>query len=61
MKPGWKSKSGLLLALCVNFAYADEATDERITKLQKMLEEQQGQMKAMADELKALQGARGEG
>jgi len=59
MKPGWKSKSGLLLALCVNFAYADEATDERITKLQKMLEEQQGQMKAMADELKALQGARG--
>lgn len=59
MKPGWKLKCGLLLALCVNLAYADDATDDRVAKLQKMLEEQQGQMKAMADELKALQGARG--
>ncbi len=59
MKPGWKFKSGLLLALCVNLAYADDATDDRVAKLQKMLEEQQWQMKAMADELKALQGARG--
>lgn len=55
MKRGWKLKSGLLLALCVNTAYADDTTEERIGKLQKMLEEQQWQMKAMADELKALQ------
>lgn len=59
MKPGWKLKSGLLLALWVNAAYADDTTDDRVAKLQKMLEEQQWQMKAMADELKALQGARG--
>lgn len=64
MKSGWKLKSGLLLALCVSNAYADD--NDKIAQLQKMLEEQQKamqeqqwQMKAMADELKALQGARG--
>lgn len=56
---GWKLKCCVLLAMCINTAYADDNADERIAKLQKMLEEQQWQMKAMAEELKALQGARG--
>ncbi len=62
MKQGWKLKSGLLLAMIVSSAYADDGADARITQLQKMLEqqqkamqEQQWQLKAMADELKALQ------
>lgn len=55
MKTSWKLKTGLLLALCVQAAYAEDGTDKRIEQLQKMLEEQQWQMKAMADELKALQ------
>ncbi|HEY3327490.1 MAG TPA: porin [Novimethylophilus sp.] len=59
MKRGWTLKSGVLLALCVNVAYADDNTNDRIMQLQKMLEEQQWQMKAMAEELKALQGAGG--
>lgn len=52
---GWKLKSGLLLALSVNIAYADEVTDAKIARLQQMLEEQQWQMQAVAEELKALQ------
>lgn len=59
MKRGWTLKSGVLLALCVNVAYADDNTNDKITQLQKMLEEQQWQMKAMAEELRALQGAGG--
>lgn len=59
MNPSWKLKGGVLLALCVNAACADDATDQRIVELQKKLEQQQWQMQAMADELKALQGARG--
>lgn len=59
---GWKLKCGVLLAVCINTAYAAESTDnnadDRIEKLQKMLEEQQWQMKAMADELSALQNRR---
>lgn len=55
----WKFKGSLLLALCVSHAYAADSTDDRIVQLQKMLEQQQWQMQAMADELKALQGARG--
>jgi phosphate-selective porin OprO/OprP len=65
MKAGWKLKSGLLLALCVGTAYADDNADDRIAQLQKMLEqqqkamqEQQWQMKAMAEELKGLQQSR---
>lgn len=57
MKPLWKLKSGMLLALCVNAAYADDNSD-RIDQLQKMLEQQQWQMQAMAEELKALQQSR---
>lgn len=59
MQHGWKLKSAVLLALAVSNAYADEATDQRILELQQRLEQQQWQMQAMADELKALQGARG--
>lgn len=58
MKPIWKLKCSVLLALCVSTAYADDATDEKIKQLQKMLEQQQWQMKAMADELTALQHGR---
>lgn len=55
MNRGWKLKSGVLLALCVSSAYADDNTSDRIAQLQKMVEDQQVQMKAMAAELKALQ------
>lgn len=55
----WKLKSGMLLALLVSNAYAGDNADEKITQLQKMLEQQQVQMQAMADELKALQSTRG--
>lgn len=54
MKQGWKLKCGVLLAMCINAAYADDNTDAKIVQLQKMLEEQQSQMKMMAEELKAL-------
>jgi phosphate-selective porin OprO/OprP len=50
-----KLKYAVLLALCASSANAEEASDAKIAKLQKMLEEQQIQMKAMAEELKALQ------
>lgn len=55
MKPLWKLKCGMVLALCVSSAYADDSANDKIMQLQKMLEEQQVQMKAMAAELKALQ------
>lgn len=55
-------KWGLLMAICSSAAQADDGTNDRITQLQKMLvtqqkamQEQQWQMQAMADELKALQ------
>jgi phosphate-selective porin OprO and OprP len=55
------------LALLVGTANAEETTDERITKLQQMLkaqqkqmQEQQWQLQAMADELKTLQGVKGD-
>jgi len=58
----WKLKCGVLLALCVSNAYAEGSDSDRIVQLQKMLEtqqkmmqEQQWQMNAMADELKGLQ------
>ena len=54
MKPRWTMKSGLLLAMSISAAYADETTEGQIAKLQKMLETQQAQMQAMAEELKAL-------
>ncbi|NOT67374.1 MAG: porin [Methylophilaceae bacterium] len=44
--------------MCINSAYADEATEARVAKLQEMLEQQQWQMKAMAEELAALQQGR---
>lgn len=55
---GWKLKCGVLLALCVSNAFADDSSNDRIVQLQKMLEEQQWQLKAMADELSALQQGR---
>jgi len=55
-----KLKFVVLLTLIAGNVYADESTDARITKLQQMLQEQQWQMEAMMDELKSLQGARGE-
>jgi len=62
MKTGSKLNWGVLFALCVSNAYAAENahnnTEDRIAKLQKMLEEQQWQMKAMAEELAALQQGR---
>ncbi len=42
MKLGWKLPTSMLLMLSANAAYADESTDERITQLQKMLEDPQG-------------------
>lgn len=42
------------MAICANSAYADEVTDTRIARLQKMLEEQQVQMQMMSEELKSL-------
>jgi phosphate-selective porin OprO/OprP len=61
-KQGWKLKCGMLLALCVSNAYAEDDSNDRIGQLQKMLQEQQKQMqeqqwqmKAMAEELNALQ------
>ncbi len=59
MKQGWKLKAGVLLAMSVGSAYADDGADDRIAQLQKMLEQQQWQMQAMAEELKTLQSARG--
>ena len=66
LNQGWKLKCGVLLALCVSNAYAEDSDSDRIVQLQKMLEaqqkmmqEQQWQMSAMAEELKALQSARG--
>jgi phosphate-selective porin OprO and OprP len=56
----WKLKYVVLLTLLNGNVYANESTDERITKLQQMLQEQQWQMEAMMDELKSLQSARGE-
>jgi hypothetical protein len=50
-----KLKFAVLLAIFANNAYADDISDARISRLQKMLEDQQVQMKAMADELKVLQ------
>jgi phosphate-selective porin OprO/OprP len=50
-----KLKFAVVLALFANNAYADDLSDARISQLQKMLEDQQVQMKAMADELKVLQ------
>lgn len=62
MKVGFKVRSALLLALFANAAFADEANDEKINRLQQMLQaqqkamqEQQWQIQAMSDELKALQ------
>jgi phosphate-selective porin OprO and OprP len=55
MKVNGCIRLAVLLALGMSNAYADEATDARIAKLQKMLEEQQWQMQAMSEELKALQ------
>lgn len=56
-----KIKSGMkwsALLLCVNAAYAaDDATAERIMQLQKLIEQQQQQIGAMASELKELQQA----
>ena len=49
-----KLKIAVLLALCTRNAYADDASDARIAKLQKMLEDQQVQMKVMAEELIVL-------
>lgn len=54
----FKLNAGALLALSMGGAYADDAADERIMQLQKMLEQQQWQMQAMAEELKALQQGR---
>lgn len=50
-----KLKYAVFLALFASNAYADDTSDARITRLQKMLEDQQVQMKAMAEELKVLQ------
>ena len=50
-----KLKFAVLLALFASNAYADDISDARISRLQKMLEDQQVQMKAMSDELKVLQ------
>ena len=55
MKFGLKLHAAVVMALFANAVYADEATDARIAKLQKALEEQQSQMQVMAEELKALQ------
>lgn len=60
MKHVWTLKSwalhcAVLSALGTSMAHADEATDAQIAKLQQALQEQQWQMQAMADELKALQ------
>jgi len=66
LNQGWKLKCAVLLALCVSNAYADDNSNDRVGQLQKMLQaqqkqmqEHQWQMKAMAEELNALQGARG--
>jgi hypothetical protein len=53
MNKKWKLKYSVLHALCINTAYADDATEARVAKLQEMLEQQQWQMKAMAEELAA--------
>lgn len=50
-----KLKYAVLLVLFASNAYADDASEARIAKLQKMLEDQQVQLKAMAEELKVLQ------
>ena len=50
-----KLKFAVLLAIFANNAFADDISDAKISRLQKMLEDQQMQMKAMADELKSLQ------
>jgi phosphate-selective porin OprO/OprP len=62
MKVGFKLSSAVWLALFANAALADESNDEKINRLQQMLQaqqkamlEQQWQIQAMSDELKALQ------
>lgn len=57
MTQRWKLASAAVMALSVNLAYADTATDEKITQLQKLLEAQQAQMQALAEELKALRAS----
>ena len=58
MKRNLKLKAGVLFAICINSAWAEDNTDDRIAQLQKMLEQQQWQMEAMAEELAALQQGR---
>lgn len=62
MNVSFKLRGAILLALFANAAYADESNDEKINRLQQMLQaqqkamqEQQWQIQAMSDELKALQ------
>lgn len=62
MNVGFKLRGAVLLALFANAAFADESNDEKINRLQQMLQaqqkamqEQQWQIQAMSDELKALQ------
>lgn len=50
-----KFKYAVLLTIFASSAYAEDTSDAKIARLQKMLEEQQVQMKALADELKTLQ------
>jgi phosphate-selective porin OprO and OprP len=54
MKPLLKLSVAAMLAMRISAVYADTATDEKIAQLQKMLEAQQQQMKAMSYELNAL-------
>ncbi len=49
---------GMVLLIMCGMAQAEDGDNDRIAQLQKMLEQQQQQMQAMAEELKALQKAR---
>lgn len=60
MKRTVKLSLGTLVLIMSGVVQAEDGNDDKIVQLQKMLEQQQQQMQAMAEELKTLQKARAE-
>lgn len=58
MKKAAKSSLGALMLIMCGVVQAEESGEDKIARLQKMLEQQQQQMQAMAEELKTLQKAK---
>lgn len=54
MNQRWRLQAGLLLAMSVPAAYADESTHQQIAQLQKLLEDQQKQLQAQQEQMQAM-------